>query len=113
MIMKRLIEENIRCGVVSYMPNKWGKKEKRIEMYLCPYFSSGNVIFSSSIEKQPIVLNTFSFFGRGGRDDPPDALAIIAEMSRAPGASQNGNKRYIGAGRLNSGRFNSMFGGIY
>lgn len=112
MLIKRLATDNVRCGVVPYMPNKWGKKEKRIEMFLSPYFSTGNVVFSTDIKKSPIVLNTFNFFGRGGRDDPPDALAVIAETSRAPNAGRHSNRKYVGSGATNP-RFNSNFGGIY
>lgn len=112
MILKRLEKEGLRCGVVAYMPNKWGKKEKRIEMFLSPYFSQGNVVFSTSIKKDSIVMNTFNFFGRGGRDDPPDALAIVAEMSYPPNGVGKGNKRYLTSNRVDS-KFNSMFGGIY
>jgi phage terminase large subunit-like protein len=112
MLIKRLAADNVRCGVVPYMPNKWGKKEKRIEMFLSPYFSTGNVVFSSDIKKSAIVLNTFNFFGRGGRDDPPDALAVIAETSRAPNAGRHSNRKYVGSGAT-SPRFNTNFGGIY
>ena len=112
MLIKRLAADKVRCGVIPYMPNKWGKKEKRIEMFLSPYFSSGNVVFSADIKKSAIVLNTFNFFGRGGRDDPPDALAVIAETSRAPNAGRHGNRRYVGVGSDNS-HYNTNFGGIY
>jgi len=112
MLLKRLDKEGIRCGVVPYMPNKWGKKEKRIEMFLSPYFSQGNVVFSTSIKRDSIVMNTFNFFGRGGRDDPPDALAIVAEMSHAPNGVGKSNKRYL-TGGVERSKFNSMFGGIY
>ena len=112
MLIKRLALDKVRCGVIPYMPNKWGKKEKRIEMFLSPYFSSGNVVFSADIKKSAIVLNTFNFFGRGGRDDPPDALAVIAETSRAPNAGRHGNRRYVGAGN-DSTHYNTNFGGIY
>jgi hypothetical protein len=113
MIIKRLHEEKIKCGVIPYMPNKWGKKEKRIEMFLSPYFSQGNVVFSGHIKQSSIVMNTFNFFGRGGRDDPPDALAIIAEMSRAPNAVDIKHKIFgIGARKVNP-NFNARFGGIY
>lgn len=112
MLIKRLAADSIRCGVIPYMPNKWGKKDKRIEMFLSPYFSSGNVVFSADIKKSAIVLNTFNFFGRGGRDDPPDALAVIAETSRAPNAGRHSNRKYVGGGAT-SPRFNTNFGGIY
>jgi predicted phage terminase large subunit-like protein len=109
MLLKRLALEGIRCGVLPYMPNKWGKKEKRIEMFLSPYFSDGRVIFSEDIKKSPVIINTFNFFGRGGRDDPPDSLAIIAEVSR-PALEQSKAQRrrqYTTTG------FNTQYGGIY
>ena len=81
-------------------------------MFLSPYFSTGNVVFSSDIKKSAIVLNTFNFFGRGGRDDPPDALAVIAETSRAPNAGRHSNRKFVGSGATNP-RFNTNFGGIY
>jgi hypothetical protein len=114
MIIKRLVAEKLQCGVMPYMPNKWGKKEKRIEMFLCPYFSQGDVVFSTHIKQAPLVMNTFNFFGRGGRDDPPDALAIIAEMSRAPNATTSKDRRIFGVvPHGNKHNFNSMYGGIY
>jgi hypothetical protein len=112
MIITRLAKENIRCGVVPYLPNKWGKKEKRIEMFLCPYFSSGNAVFSEAIKNNTTVINTFNFFGRGGRDDPPDSLAVIAEMSRSSGSlAKRGGKRYLVDSKPN--KFNTSYGGIY
>lgn len=112
MLIKRLSAENLKCGVMPYMPNKWGKKEKRIEMFLSPYFSQGDVIFSNEIKKSPLVMNTFNFFGRGGRDDPPDALSIVAEMSRPPSSTGRGDKKYLTQNNP-AHRFNTNFGGIY
>lgn len=112
MLIKRVAEEKLRLGILSYMPNKWGKKEKRIEMFLSPYFSNGNVIMSEQIKQTPMIINTFTFFGRGGRDDPPDAAAIIAEVSHAPGQKGKSKRKYITLGTVPN-NFNTAFGGIY
>lgn len=116
MILKAVIADNIKCGILPYSPTKWGNKLKRIETRLSPYFNGGNVVFSDAIKSNPRVINTFNFFGRGGRDDPPDALAVIQEMSRPPYGATGGKKVYIGRPREPQARpipWNNRFGGTY
>lgn len=83
MVLKRLADESLSCGVLDYRPV--GNKQKRIEAQLSSYFSTGNVVFSSHLRPMTAVMNSFSFFGRASaKDDPPDALAVVAEHSYPP-----------------------------
>ena len=116
MILKAVVAEGLKCGILPYSPSKWGNKLKRIETRLSPYFNGGNVVFSDSIKSNPRVINTFNFFGRGGRDDPPDALAVVAEMSRPPYGATGGRKVYPGTaprGQQTTVPWNNRFGGTY
>lgn len=83
MIIKRLADEGLQCGVIDYKPV--GNKHKRIESHLSSYFSTGNVYFSDHLKRNASVMNSFSFFGRASaKDDPPDALAVVAQHSHSP-----------------------------
>ena len=99
MILKAVVSEGLKCGILPYSPSKWGNKLKRIETRLSPYFNGGKVVFSDTIRSNPRVINTFNFFGRGGRDDPPDAFSVIEEMSKPPNGDKRGNKVYVGQRR--------------
>jgi predicted phage terminase large subunit-like protein len=113
-IVQHLVKEKIKCGILPYTPNKMGSKLKRIEVQLSPLFTAGRIIFSQTIKTNNLVMNTFNFFGRGGRDDPPDALAVIAEKSKPPTHLGKGNKRYLSQHtRQTNRRFNKLYGGIY
>jgi len=113
-IVQYLVQEKIKCGILPYTPNKLGSKLKRIEVQLSPLFSSGRIIFCNTIKTNNMVMNTFNFFGRGGRDDPPDALAVVAEKSRPPLHIASGGKRYLDQHRRKSRpKFNKLYGGIY
>lgn len=83
MIIKRLTDEQLQCGVLDFKPV--GNKEKRIESQLSTYFSTGNVYFSEHLKRNAAVMNSFSFFGRASaKDDPPDALSVVAQHSYPP-----------------------------
>jgi predicted phage terminase large subunit-like protein len=111
-ILKHFIENGIYCAVLDYSPQKWGNKQKRIELQLSPYFQNGKVIMNRKIQTDRLVMNTFNFFGRGGKDDPPDAAAIVAEKAVIK-LTGHSNARDTRRRRLTSGNFNRHFGGIY
>jgi predicted phage terminase large subunit-like protein len=108
MVVKAFKAEGIQCSVLEYLPQ--GNKLKRIEYRLSPLFNEGRVLFSDHLKSAYQVLNTFDYFGRGGRDDPPDALAVIAEKSRPTTANQVSKSIYATSQRP---QFNQAYGGIY
>jgi predicted phage terminase large subunit-like protein len=112
-VLKAIIAEGLRCGVLTYVPK--GNKLKRIEVQLSALFNEGNVIFSERMRVSPLIMNTFDYFGRGGRDDPPDAVAVIAEKTRPrklERITSLSTHRYPFTPTANHS-FNSHFGGIY
>jgi predicted phage terminase large subunit-like protein len=111
-ILKYFIDQSIYCAILDYSPVKWGNKLKRIELQLSPYFSVGNVIMNGRLKNQATIMNTFDFFGRGGKDDPPDAAAIVAEKALIKSTSPSKLRTRGRHGNMN-GSFNSDFGGIY
>lgn len=112
MILKRLTLENLSCGVLDYKPV--GNKEKRIESHLSSYFATGNCLFNSALKQQAIVMNTFNFFGRASaKDDPPDALAVVAEHSYPPTEKAGRWNRTLNDTRQVPSRFNNTYGGLY
>lgn len=110
-IIKHLAEKKIQCGVIDYKPV--GNKQKRIEAQLSSYFNQGNIYFNSRLKSQAIVMNTFNFFGRASaKDDPPDALSVVAEHSHPPEKRNPHYNRLSNAPRK-TGEFNLKYGGIY
>ncbi|UOL49069.1 terminase large subunit [Leptolyngbya phage Lbo240-yong1] len=110
-IIKHLAEKKVQCAVLDYKPV--GNKHKRIESHLSAYFNQGNVVFNSRLKNQAIVMNTFNFFGRASaKDDPPDALAVVAEHSHPPDKRNPHNGRFRHTPR-NTGEFNLKYGGVY
>lgn len=113
MVLDAVIKEKLKCAVLEYSPVKWGNKLKRIEVQLSPYFSNGRVVFADVIKNDQRLMNTFNFFGRGGRDDAPDALAVLAEKSIPP-LGVGFRRTYPGLNQRHSNNsFNTRFGGIY
>lgn len=114
-ILKRLADEKLSCGVIDYKPV--GNKHKRIEAQLSSYFSEGQVVFSDHLKPQATVMNSFSFFGRASaKDDPPDALAVVAEHSHPPQEkasrwSNSANRR--AQSNISNLSWNSRYGGLY
>lgn len=110
-ILKALRERQISCGVLDYKP--LGNKEKRIEAQLSTYFNQGEVVFSSHLKPKSIVMNSFSFFGRASaKDDPPDALAVVAEKSHPPDEKAGRYNRFANRNE-DSGEWNLIYGGVY
>lgn len=113
MIIKRLGEEGISCGVLDYKP--LGNKQKRIEAQLSPYFANGRVVFADHLRPNASVMNSFNFFGRASaKDDPPDALAVISEHSFPP--KERGSRFNRLPGQRNvvvMPNINRQFGGIW
>lgn len=113
-VIERLQREKIQCGVIDYKP--LGNKQKRIESQLSHYFNDGEIVFNSRLKSQSIVVNTFNFFGRASaKDDPPDALAVVAEHSHPPEERSAGRYRRLGGGyhSQGEGEFNRKYGGFY
>jgi predicted phage terminase large subunit-like protein len=113
MIVRKLREEGLSVGVIDYKPT--GNKHKRIEAQLSPYFSSGDIVFPMELRGKAAVYNSFAFFGRAStKDDPPDALAVVAEHSFSPASKDvTMKKRYLTDGDAPSTGFNMLYGGIY
>ncbi len=112
MIIRKLQEKNLVCGVLDFKPV--GNKEKRIESHLSAYFNQGNIVFGSHLKKQAIVMNTFSFFGRASaKDDPPDALAVVAQHSHPPESYEHKSVNRLSLIQRQSTEFNLKYGGLY
>lgn len=109
-LIKIFKEKGIKCAVMPYTSKVVKNKLKRIEGYLSQKFSDGKVIMADEIVRNPRIMNTFDFFGRGGRDDPPDALAVMEEVSVAPITEVNSRTSRRARPMVS---YNRKYGGIY
>jgi hypothetical protein len=111
-VMDALKEEQVQAAVLPYKPQ--GNKQHRINAKLGPFFASEEIMFPRSLKNQRHIMNTFAYFGRAStKDDPPDALAVVAEHSFKPkNQVHNGRRRnHFIFGEQHE--FNTRYGGLY
>lgn len=108
-ILEFFRREGFSAAVIDYNPV--GNKHKRIEAQLGTYFTNGDICITSQMKHDIPVLNTFKFFGRpSAKDDPPDALSVVAEKSFPPERKRTQDPR---GRRSTSLSINSRYGGLY